>query len=122
MKSMVARTPRSVRTRKPFSSIGAKLALRWSTVGQIETASSTPSSRSSWIMPSGSGQYRGSKCQSPWVGQWKKSATTTESGRPRRWYSRAIESSSSCDPYRSLHCQKPMAKSGIMGTVPVAAA
>ena len=40
-------------------------------------------------MAAGSGHFSGSKCQSPCSVQWKKSMTITDSGRPRRLYSRA---------------------------------
>ena len=54
------------------------------TVGQTETISLTPSVSSSATMAAGSGQAMGSKRHSPMRVQWKKSATITSSGRPRR--------------------------------------
>ena len=87
--------PRSMRTSRPRLSISWWFSLLFSTVGQTETMSWTPISPSSRVMAAGSGQYSSSNFQSPWFGQWKKSATITERGRPRRLNSLATPSSSS---------------------------
>ena len=73
-------------------------------------------------MASGSGQYSGSKSHTPCSGQWKKSMMMTEMGSPRRLYSRATLSSSSWVRYRILHCQNPVANSGMGEGIPVARA
>jgi len=66
------------------------------TCGHTETMSSIPSSRNSAVIAAGSGQNSSSKRQSPIHRQWKKSATMTSIGMPRRRYSRATVRSSSC--------------------------
>jgi len=82
--SACATGPNSVPIRNPRRSISAWYSESGLTDGQTETISLVPYEASSATAAPGSGHSTGSKRHSPrWV-QWKKSATITFNGMPRR--------------------------------------